>query len=625
MDRSIRVDPNRVELRRETVSLNSRCNNDLSRFMRVKGRVWSALASSAASTLKWLQSRPEMRENTRSTMFRRVFETTSETNLILDPDTVVIDVNQAFLTETGYARDAVVGQKISDLYAGQVVHEDWSRIFTSIRKTGFWSGEHWGQRKDGSVYPEMTRFSAIHDDRGKLSYYLRSSHNTTELRRAQRELELLAHTDALTGIPNRAQLHRRADQALARCAASNHKLAVMLIDLDNFKRINDRFGHLSGDRAIIHAANVIADTVAPGEIVARLGGDEFIVVLEDTLSADEVEALRQRLISAIAKPFAAGNITLRIAASIGVAHYPRDGSDFDVLMQKADAAMFVHKSETAARISDVEVTQAETQLAMELPDAIARGELFLEFQPQVMLDTGKVRGSEVLVRWQHPVKGRLEPAAFVAASELLGSIRALDHFVLNAACAAMAERRGDFAPCRQLAVNVSPITLADRSFPDTVADALRMHGLSTDQLILEITETAPLLFGDEASSTVDRLVELGVRLAIDDFGTGHSNLSLLQRLPVSQLKIDRSFVMDMEHDDVARKIVQAILELGQTLRVEVVAEGVETDRQERLLRDLGCKLVQGFRYARPMPLDYFEDSVQLCVGGSARVLPFEAS
>jgi diguanylate cyclase (GGDEF)-like protein len=448
----------------------------------------------------------------------------------------------------------------------------------------------------------------------------------SRLRRQADDSHHLALHDALTGLPNRTMFREQLQVAAKR--TPNGGFAVLLLDLDKFKEVNDTLGHHNGDRVLVAVARRLRDSVRPADIVARLGGDEFGILLEGVLTPVDATALAQRLLDALTAPFSVQDLSLEVGASIGIALFPLHGNDVDTLIQRADVAMYEAKSsyQGCAVYSPEDDSYSPARLALmgDLRHAIDEGGVGVVYQPKVDLRDGRIIGAEALVRWRHPLRGDIPPDEFVPVAEHTGLLRPLTLLVLDHALAACARWRADGYPL-VVAVNLSVRSLLDAELPLDVARLLASHGLSADALELEITESA--LIGDPARTEngLRRLRGLGVGIAIDDYGTGYSSLAYIRRMPVTTLKIDKSFVIGMATDENDGVIVRSTIDLGRNLGLAVVAEGVEDAETWARLLDYGCEVAQGFYFGRPMSDDAFRALVRGDAGvpprTSARPLP----
>jgi diguanylate cyclase (GGDEF)-like protein/PAS domain S-box-containing protein len=414
----------------------------------------------------------------------------------------------------------------------------------------------------------------------------------------------LAFYDGLTGLPNRSLLQANADQAMAAAARNDEQLAVLFIDLDRFKQVNDSMGHPAGDELLRVVAARLQKVLGPGDIAGRLSGDEFVAVLPQC-DAERVTNTIERLQEQLAEPLVLADNALAISASIGIAMFPADGRDMETLLHRADMAMYQAKSSGRGRFSffSSEMNRlAQERLALEnaLRKALQGGELRLHYQPQVDLASGQLYGVEALARWTHPQLGEISPARFIPLAEECGLIADLGRWAVGEACRQLAAWRTQGLAVPAVSVNLSPSSFHNLDLPRMIADTLDRHALAPKDLTLELTESILLDTNPSTMKTIEEVHAHGVRLSMDDFGTGYSSLSYLRRLPVSELKLDRSFVADLEHDEAARALSSAILGIGQSLRLTVVAEGVETPVQNIMLREQGYPVAQGFLFARPL-------------------------
>jgi diguanylate cyclase (GGDEF)-like protein len=423
--------------------------------------------------------------------------------------------------------------------------------------------------------------------------------------RALAETRRLAATDDLTELPNRRAFHERLRAAIERAASRGDTLAVMVIDLDHFKDLNDTLGHHAGDLVLAQVGPRLRAALRGDDLLARLGGDEFAVMLP---SAEAADVAGPRIAAALQERFAIDGIELHVAASVGVAFYPEHGADAETLMQRADVAMYLAKErrtgiETYARERDRH-TRERLELIADLRSAVGAGELVLYYQPKIHVRTGEITGAEALLRWPHPVRGLVPPGEFIPLAEQTGVIRPLTEFVLDEAVRQAATWRTDGLEL-EVAVNVSATCLLDRGWTEVVTTALERHGLPAHELILEITENVIMGDPERSLAAVQALVHAGVRVSIDDFGTGYSSLGYLKRLPVAELKVDRTFVRDVATEPADAAIVEAIVALAQRLGIAVVAEGVEGPDALECLATFGADAVQGFHFSRPLPPDRF--------------------
>lgn len=478
-------------------------------------------------------------------------------------------------------------------------------------RTGRFRGELTMIRKGGERFPASVSTTVFRDHRGepRSSMIVR---DVSEEKRALERLSHLAQHDALTDLPNRLLLTDRLNVALARARRNLHPLALLFLDLDRFKNVNDSLGHEQGDRLLVEAAARLKACVRASDTVCRQGGDEFLVLLADVDSAQDAARVSQKLIDAVSRPFLLGGAEFVLTASIGIACHPENGADAETLLRNADAAMFAAKQAGRNRYqfysADMNArTHHRLRLETDLRQAVARAELLLVYQPQLELGSGRVIGAEALVRWRHPALGLVPPAEFIGIAEDSGQIAAIGAWVLETACRQHAAWLAEGLPAGTIAVNVSAHQFRQAGYAESVAEVLSATGLAPERLELEVTESAIMQGVEDSLRKLERLDRLGVKLSIDDFGTGYSSLSYLKQFPIDRLKIDQSFTRGLPADAESGAIVQAVISMGHSLGLNVLAEGVETPAQEERLRELWCDAAQGYLYAKPAPADAYAD------------------
>lgn len=539
---------------------------------------------------------------------------TQEGIMITSAQGVIERVNHAFTQITGYSAEEALGQSGRLLQSGLHSASFYAQLWDTLQRTGTWQGEVYNRRKNGEVYPEWLSITAVHDAEQAVTRYVGTMLDISQRKAREQEVAQLAFYDPLTGLPNRRLMKDRLEQLLAASARSRHHGALIFIDLDHFKDINDTLGHDKGDHLLQQVAQRLSANVRAMDTVARLGGDEFVVMLSADLSplAEEAalraKATAEQILTALSKPYDIGNLELVVSASMGVALFCDAHDSVDDLLKRADLAMYQAKAagRNTLRFFDTAVQQAMTiraALEADLRLALRREELQLYYQPVVDAHR-RLLGAEALVRWRHPTQGLLGPDTFIAIAEDRGLIHPLGLWVLAQACTQLAAwAREPALAALTLSVNVSARELRDPHFVDQVLEVLRHSGADPARLKLELTESTML---DNMAQSIDKMNLLracGVGFSLDDFGTGFASLTYLRRLPLQQIKIDRSFVHDMMSDTHDAVIARTIVNLGQNLGVTVIAEGVETEAQQALLVDYGCTAFQGFLFGRPMPLE----------------------
>ena len=540
-----------------------------------------------------------------------IVETSNDAIVGRAPDDAIISWNSAAERLFGWSEQEVLGKSFRQLLT-LVPHAPLHGRFEKVLR-----GEpspaplqDVRKRKDGTTITVETTLSAVKDDHGKILFVSCIMRDVTDKIRADRHIEQLATRDTLTGLANRNMLLEKMTDAVARLSRAKSQLAVMFIDLDKFKAVNDMFGHAAGDALLSGCAKRLIDCVREVDVVARLGGDEFVVPLTDLTDTAIVSSIADRMIKSLIAPYRLSGQDAFTSASIGICFYPGDGTNVTALMKNADIAMY-HAKELGRNnyqfyAEDMNQRMlARTQLEREIRGALDNNEFVLHYQPQVTVATGAIQGAESLIRWQHTSRGLLPPAAFIAMAEETGLIVPLGVWVLNEACRTIKAWRTKNVNVPYVVVNVSAAQLGD-ALVTAVRQAVADSGIDATWLMIEITETMLMQRVEEAITILRQIHELGVRIAMDDFGTGYSSLSVLQRLPLDTLKIDRSFVAAIDSDaDNARAgaIIGAIIAIAKELNLSVVAEGVETPTQLAYLRRLHCESYQGYLYSKPVGAD----------------------
>ena len=547
-----------------------------------------------------------------------VFDTTREGIIVTAPSGEIQMVNRGFTEITGYQEQEVLGKAPSLLSSGRHGTAFYDDMWHALGATGYWRGEIWNRRRNGQVYPDYLSISALRDEAGEILNYVGVYADVSGIRDAEEKLEFVAHHDPLTRLPNRRMLTAHVDHLLSAAQREHAAFAVLQLDLDRFKDINESYGHALGDELLVQVAATLKDCVRQCDTVARPGGDEFLVVLERVAHAEDAARVANDIIERLGHEWQLSNgARVRTGVSIGISLFPQHGRSTDELLQHADAAMYLAKNEgrNCFRYFSAHLTRSareRIELETELHQAIPRGELRVHFQPQVNIATGTITGAEALVRWEHPVRGMIAPGSFIPIAETSNLISDIGHWVLRQTCSQ--GRTWIDSGMRQmtLAVNVSPRQFNTVGFTARVQQVLEETGFPAHCLELELTESALMERGEEAIANLAGLRKLGVRLAIDDFGTGYSSLAYLKNFPLDVLKIDRSFVKDIpEHpDDMA--IASAIIDMAHTLGFRVLAEGVETCEQLEFLTRQGCDCYQGFYKGKAVPAGEFEETYSEC-------------
>ena len=535
-----------------------------------------------------------------------VFDCTREGVLVTDRKGVIVHVNRALVEITGYTVEEVLGRRPNMFKSGHHGPEFYQAVFKSLRDSGDWQGEIWNRRKSGEIYPQWQTVRAINDSKGQISHYVAVFTDISAIKQSQSDLARLVHHDPLTDLPNRLLFTDRTEQALVTAQRHTSGCALLMIDLDHFKIINDSLGHNVGDLLLKAVSGRLQAVFGKGFTVARLGGDEFAVLIENCSSASQAETLAQQVLEVMKAAFDIEKYQLFISASVGISVFPGDALNAEQLLRNADSALF--KAKNAGREGYALYTEELTvhalnriEVASDLRRALEQHELRVYYQPVHDLNTSRLIGVEALVRWEHPLRGLVAPGEFIPIAERTGLIAEIDAWVLEQACWQMCQWQLAGVDLSFVAVNISSRLFARPELYTLVSTVLADTGLDPALLELEVTESAVMDDSQGALEQMHRLRALGLRLAIDDFGTGFSSLLRLKRLPVQKLKIDQGFVAGLpeDNDDVA--IVRAVIALSQSMGLQVHAEGIEQIEQAQFLLNLNCDLGQGYWFGRPMP------------------------
>lgn len=538
----------------------------------------------------------------------RFFDQTQEGILITDPNGIIIDVNDAFTRITGYTREEAIGRDTRLLHSGAQDQAFYDAIWNEIHRHGHWKGERWSRKKSGMVYPELLSISAIQDSAGTVEHYIGIFLDISALKEKESEIRQATYFDALTGLPNRSLAMDRLQQNMSRLKRNGQLLAVVYIDLDGFKEINDLMGHSSGDKILIEMSKRMSGVLRGGDSISRLGGDEFLAMITDLRSPDDVEAFIERVFNSIRQPIELEGKPYRVSASIGVAFYPqRQEVDAELLVRQADQAMYQAKlaGKNQHYIFDAEIesfSRGRHALIQQIRDGLRRGEFELYYQPKVNMRTGDVIGVESLIRWRHPELGLLEPAAFLP--KLVGHEIEIElgWWCIDNALAQMDYWAKTGKPL-SISVNISALHLQQPQFIVALRSRLSNYSrLKPNSLELEILETSALTDLHRVGLLIEECAKIGVQFSVDDFGTGYSTLLMLRHLPAQFLKIDRSFVQNLLTESNDLVLMESMIALGKAFGRQIIAEGVETELQAELLLRLGCDLAQGYCIARPMPV-----------------------
>lgn len=541
-----------------------------------------------------------------------VLENTTEGMIITDAENNILSVNRAFTDITGFSKQDVINHNPGLLKSGRHDRNFYQGMWKAIDTHGSWQGEIWNRRKDGTVFPTLSNISVIRNAQGKRTHHIAVFSDLSHIKNTEQKLDFLAHRDPLTELPNRALFNEFLTQAIRQAEHNHSRFSLLFLDLDNFKMVNDSLGYLMGDQCLIEAAHRLKEVLPGVASIARIGSDEFNIILDKENNVPGPDLIARQIIDAFNKPFSINGHVIYIGISIGIALYPTDGMNTEMLLSHSHAALHQAKSQgrRLLRFFSPEMTshaRERLELEADLRQAIEKEELCLFYQPQTDLSNGQVVGFEALVRWQHPVRGMISPASFIPLAEESGLIVPLGDWVLHSACRQMKRWTLSGLVFRQIAVNISAIQLVRSNFADSVKAIIKETGIQPEWLEIEITESAVMSNLDAALKTLLDLKELGIRLSMDDFGTGYSSLAYLQQLAVDKLKIDISFIRNILVNANDAAIVQAMIALGHSLGLEIIAEGVEESAQAKFLRMYQCDVIQGYLVSRPMPVEQIAD------------------
>jgi diguanylate cyclase (GGDEF)-like protein/PAS domain S-box-containing protein len=548
----------------------------------------------------------------------KVFESSTDAIFITDAEQRIITTNPSFERLTSFAEQEMIGQTPRDFFSEQSNASVVEQLLEELELKGYWEGELWNRRKNGHAYLCMISLVRVQDEAGKTMHYIGFFKDRTETHTAKQKIEELAFSDVLTGLPNRLLLAERIKQSISVASRNNSTFALLFLDLDHFKQINDSLGHPFGDRVLIEVTERLKKCIRQVDTASRLGGDEFVLLLHQA-DASGAEICARRVLEELNAPFTLDGMSFTVTCSIGVALYPVDGTSMDDLIKNADSAMY-HVKERGR--SDFRFYQRQMNIGLlsrmkldhAMRQALEHGGFHLNYQPLIDLRSGQVYGAEALLRWCDPDMGDVSPSQFIPIAEETGVIVAIGNWVMACAIrqAAMWNQGGHSL---RVSINVSALQFQQADFVDNLATLLSEAGLAPNRIELELTESILVRDAEEVLKRLEALAALGVNMAIDDFGTGYSSLSYLKRFPIRKLKIDRSFVQHLPGDESDVAIVTAIISLAHALKLDVIAEGVETEEQRAFLQTLGCHEMQGFLYSPALTPEEFESNY---LGGQQR-------
>ncbi|NNJ91020.1 MAG: EAL domain-containing protein [Gammaproteobacteria bacterium] len=539
-------------------------------------------------------------------LYENSFEYSGEAMVITDKENRILNVNSAFTVLTGYSLKDLMGKDPNALASGKTPVDTYENMWNALKQESFWQGELWDRKKNGEIYAKWISISVLRGVNGEVQNYIASFTDITDRKNTEERIEHLAHHDILTGLYNRFSLGERLGQSILSAKRARKKLALIFIDLDKFKNVNDTLGHSIGDKLLIDVAKRIKSAIRESDIAARNGGDEFVVVINDIGQTKFIGRIAEKILNLIARPYHVDNQVLEITPSMGISVYPHDGKDSDTLLKNADIAMYhakEHGRNNFQLFSEEMLVQIQERLSIEheLSAALQNGQMELYYQPQIDADNNYISAVEALVRWRHPERGIISPEYFITIAEESGLIHSLGSWVLNEACGQLSDWKNSGVNPLRIAVNLSTLQLQSDELVDMVRSTMHKHHISDGELELEVTESSAMEDPQLAVAQLNALRELGVSLAIDDFGTGYSSLAYIKRLPVQILKLDKTFVQDIGIDEGDTEISAATLALAHNLKLKVVAEGVETEFQRNFLIANDCDYLQGYLFSKPLP------------------------
>ncbi|MGZ8237396.1 MAG: EAL domain-containing protein [Methylobacter sp.] len=542
----------------------------------------------------------------------KVFENSSEAIFITDPQGTILEVNAAFCSMSGYARSEILGRNPRAFKSKLHDQPFYKRMWQSLLNEGEWKGEIWDRRKNGELCPMLLSINAVTDQRGQLTHYVAISTDISHQKQTEHELKQLAYYDVLTNLPNRSLFKERFEHEISLAQSSNRRIALLFLDLDHFKDVNDTMGHWAGDCLLQIIATRIQGCLRKTDTVARMGGDEFTIILPGLSGIADATELARKLVEAMTKPVQIKDHTVFIGVSIGIAVFPDDGNDFYTLTRHADTAMYASKAKGRGMFHYFEAGMNEAahqRLSLEsaLRLAIEQEEFQLYYQPKADSSLSRITGAEALIRWKRPGFGIVSPDSFIAIAEETALIIPLGTWILKTACLQANVWANKLAGFR-LAINLSPRQLLAEDFIAVLDSVLAETGTDPESIELEVTESLIMHDIEKATERLHQIRARGIHVAMDDFGTGYSSLSYLQKLPIQSLKIDRSFIKAYINDPASSEaaFIKTIVSLGQVLNMKVVAEGVETESQLALLQSYGCHEIQGYYLSPPLPADEFQ-------------------
>lgn len=545
-----------------------------------------------------------------------VFENTTEGIIITNEKSEIISVNNAFTNITGYGYDEIKGKNPKILKSGKHDTEFYINLWNELEKNGSWKGEIWNRKKNGEIYPEWLNLSIVKDSNGKVLNYVALFSDITKIKNSNEKIEYLAHHDPLTNLPNRLLLKARLNKSIEKCNDLKSRLAIFFIDIDNFKIINDTYGHTIGDKIINLVAKRLQKNIRKNDTLSRIGGDEFIIVIEDIIEQKNIEKIANKIINDFREPINLEEYLFETTISVGISIFPNNGLNAEDLIKQADTAMYSAKNagRNQFQFYKKEMTSEIFEkiiMKQEISDAIKNGEFEVYYQPQIDVKTNKIIGAEALLRWNHKSLGIISPNEFIPHAEETKLIIPLGDFVLKTACSFMKKlHEQNLLKDGKIGINISAIQLKYSDIFKTVVESLRIANLDAKFVELELTETFIMENIEESISILKNLKEIGLQLSIDDFGTGYSSLSYLKQFPIDKLKIDKSFISEIPNSQKDKAIAKTIIALAKGLGIKTIAEGVEKEPQKEFLISENCDEIQGWLYAKALKEDAFIEFIK---------------
>ncbi|WEJ61832.1 putative bifunctional diguanylate cyclase/phosphodiesterase [Thiomicrorhabdus lithotrophica] len=578
------------------------------RYIELRGQVTKLKASSnhvrITSIIYDITDRVEIQDQLE--LYLRLFEHTGEPVLISNSKNEIIKVNRAFEEALGYKQSDLIGKDPKVLASGKTDPQTYESLWRLLKNNISWHGELWNRHENGKIIPFWATISPIRNNQNEIENYIANYSDISQIKDVEARIHKLAHQDSLTGLLNRLSLEDRLKQSISEAKRNQHNLAVLFLDMDRFKIINDTIGHHAGDEILIQIAHRLKSILRESDIISRIGGDEFVIALPNYGEIYSLKNLIDKIINELRVPYMVDGNKLVSTPSLGISLYPEDGTDSESLMKNADTAMYSVKehgrnSYQFFKQEMNDVIQMKLILEQELLNAIEQNEFCLYYQPQICGKEHKIIGLEALIRWQHPEKGLISPDFFIPIAEESGLIIPISQWVLHEAIKTIANFKEFGFSNITMAINISQQQFKSESFHDEIARTLKTFNIPGRFLELEITESQAMENAEQTIEILHGLKKLNVSIALDDFGTGYSSLAYLKRLPIDIVKVDRSFIQDIEHDSNDAEISSAAISLSHNLGLKVIAEGVETETQLAFLKSHNCDVMQGYFFSRPLP------------------------